>query len=272
MKLVGSSGVGDSQFKGCIGIAVDPKHNIVVADCINRRIQIFNDQGGIITKFTVNNLANGVTVDGHSNIIIAAEDHVEIRSPIGELIHQFGSKGQGEGQFIACVGVVVNSKGNLIVSDFSEHGVREFSPDGKEICKLQTGVGKRMDCLGIALDRYDNIYICDATNNCIQKFAPSVVPGETYRFVAQIGKLGETDGNFKGPHAVSVDYFGHLVVIDKTTRAQIFAPDGSFITSIMLKTDTSQKGVYGVGVDRRGNIYVADRVGSNILQSVPFQP
>jgi DNA-binding beta-propeller fold protein YncE len=50
----GSEGSGDGQFRGVSSVAVDPATNkVYVADPLNRRIQVFDENGKFLTKWSV---------------------------------------------------------------------------------------------------------------------------------------------------------------------------------------------------------------------------
>ncbi len=83
----GTGGDGDGQFLHPMGLTVDSKGNIYVADS-NHRIQKFDTNGKFITKW--------------------------------------GSYGSGDSQFIKPNGIAVDSKGNIYVADTYNDRIQKF--------------------------------------------------------------------------------------------------------------------------------------------------
>jgi DNA-binding beta-propeller fold protein YncE len=54
----GSEGTGNGQFKGPIGVAVAPSGNLLVADDLNNRIQVFQPSGRFLRQFAATGSAN----------------------------------------------------------------------------------------------------------------------------------------------------------------------------------------------------------------------
>ena len=85
----GSNGLGNGQFNGPYGVAVDQRNNqILVADTSNHRIQIFDEKGSFLRVF--------------------------------------GSQGNGVGQFEHPSGVIVDQQRNYVVTDYSNHRIQIF--------------------------------------------------------------------------------------------------------------------------------------------------
>lgn len=68
----------------------------------------------------------GITVDGNGLLYVVDNkaSSILIFQQNGKLLHKFGSRGNDEGQFAGPHFVAVNSKGNIIVTDFHNHCVK----------------------------------------------------------------------------------------------------------------------------------------------------
>ena len=73
--------VTDGEFSDPHGIVVDDQNNIIVSDCGNHRVQIFNHQGRFKTKINVDQFSFpvGVTIDSQGRVIIAELGHHRIQ-------------------------------------------------------------------------------------------------------------------------------------------------------------------------------------------------
>lgn len=75
----GRKGSDIGEFNGIFGVSVDDENRIIVTDCHNHRVQVFNSQGGFM--------------------------------------FQFGRKGDGAGQFQCPTGVGIDPEGRIIVCE-----------------------------------------------------------------------------------------------------------------------------------------------------------
>ena len=77
-------------------------------------------------------------------------------------IKSWGTLGSGDGQFSLHVTVIIDSKGDIIVTDRGHNCVQKFDSDGN--FKLgSTALGNSQFSAGehMATDKYDNIYVND---------------------------------------------------------------------------------------------------------------
>jgi len=105
----GSKGSGDGQFCWPRSVACNSRGDIVVADCMNHRIQVFDRNGKYLFKFGSNGKGNGqfdeprgVIVDQRTNQIVVADsgnNRIQIFDEKGTFLRAFGSKGDADGQF-----------------------------------------------------------------------------------------------------------------------------------------------------------------------------
>jgi len=126
---------------------------------------------------------------------------------------QFGSEGSGDGQFsISEGGVACNSRGDIIVSDGSNHRVQVFDKAGKFLFKFGSNGnrnGQFSNPHGVTVDRRNNqIVVSDFSNHCIQVF------DEKGSFIRAFGSSGEGDGQLNSPHSAVVDSQGNYFVAE----------------------------------------------------------
>ncbi len=207
----GQLGTGDGQFAFPSGVAVDPSSgNIVVADRVNHRIQVFDSSGSFLTKFGSFGSGDGqfsaplgVAVDPSSgNIVVADENNhrIQVFDSSGSFLTKFGSLGSGNGQFSLSspVGVAVDpSSGNIVVADFNNHRIQVFDSSGSFLTKfgsLGSGDGQFNLPLGVTVDPSSgNILVADRNNNRIQVFGTLSIQDQ----INQINGLENVSNNVK---------------------------------------------------------------------------
>ena len=101
ISMWGSYASGNGQFDKPLGIAVDSKGNVSVADAGNNRIQKFQ---------LVHPCPSGTTQVGFGVCFNT----------------EWGSYGSGKGQFSFPEGIAVDSKGNVFVADTLNHRIQTF--------------------------------------------------------------------------------------------------------------------------------------------------
>jgi len=178
-------------------------------------------------------------------------------------ITQWGTSGNGNGQFDSPVGVAVDSNGNVYVSDEGNNRIQEFSSTGAYITQWGgsgSGNGQFDVPYGVAVDS-SGVYVVDSYNNRIQKFS------STGTYITQWGGSGNGNGQFDVPYGIAVDSSGVYVVDNSNSRIQKFSSTGTYITQ--WGSNGSGNGqfndVIGVATDSSGYVYVADS-GHDLIQ------
>ncbi|HEV8487690.1 MAG TPA: NHL repeat-containing protein [Blastocatellia bacterium] len=193
-----------SRFDGPIGVAVDDRGNIFVADSYNDRVR------KIATDGTVSTLAGtgspgfinrpgeaaqfdtpcGVAVDRQGNLFVADTGNDAIRkiTPSGEVTtFAGGQQGHNDGWgteagFNQPTGIAITYDGFLFVTDEGGGRIRRITPEGEVTTFAGTGTGfgdgagkyaRFNGPCGIAIDRPGNVYVADNQNYLIRKISPA---------------------------------------------------------------------------------------------------
>ena len=185
-------------------------------------------------------------------------NHVTMLTPDEEYIGQFGSIGEGDGEFVWGSAIALDSNQNVYLTDEWLHRVSVFDREGSFLDKWGTpgsGDGQINKPASIVLDGEDNAYVADAGNHRVQKFT------KDGKFLTKWGGLGSGEGEFNLPWGVATDIEGKVYVADwRNDRIQKFTSDGQFLAAF----GSSGSGIAefnrptDVVVDKEGDIYVAD--------------
>lgn len=169
--------------------------------------------------------------------------------------------GSGDGQFIYPRAICVNSRGEIIVADSSNHRIQIFNKEGR----FQTKFGSQGEQSkqfhtphGIAVDDDDNIYVADSFNHRIQIFN-----ADGTELFKVFGKQGKNDGEFDIPRGIYVDHLndGNILVTDSgNDRVQVFNKNGQFIRKFGKggAGKREMQSPYGIVVNARNEIIVSE--------------
>lgn len=209
---IGSSGSKDGQFKCPAGICLDKENYIYVVDPGQRErfIQKFDSNGGFIEKWYCGSLpyksvmpsAIEINSSGSFYFVDAVEyllpeDESDIRGifyyyrlnkmeqsgkwlknrildpnqskiPIPEAEFQKGNE-----YFYKCPDITIDSKGNILATDYDENNILIYDKNLKFITRFGesgSGPGQFKYPEGIVADSEGNLYVVDSGNYRIQKF------------------------------------------------------------------------------------------------------
>lgn len=175
-----------------------------------------------------------------------------------EYLGDFGSFGEGDGQFTWPTSVAVDSRGRVYIGDEHRHDVQVFEKDGAYVGRwgrFGSGVGELNRPSGLAIDADDIVYVVDHLNHRIQKFTTEGVA------VGAWGSAGHDPGQFDLPWGITIGPDENVYVADwRNDRIQKLSPEGRCLG--IFGASGSGEGELtrpaGVAVDRDGNVYVAD--------------
>lgn len=240
----------------------------------------------------------GMAIDGGGNLYVADRRNAILRkiTPSGEVSTlaggaRFAGSADGEAasaRFRAPGGVAIDSAGNLYVADSGNHTIRKITTAGVVMTLAGSagakgssdgaGAAARFDTpSGVAVDGVGNVYVADAGNFTLRKITPA---GVVTTVSGLAGRRGTRDGTgqsaeFQSPRRLVMGAEGVLYLTDghairKVTLAGavttwvgvLWSETGGFVDDVGTAAFFSTPS--GMGVDRAGNLFVADTGNSAV--------
>lgn len=172
---------------------------------------------------------------------------------------QFGSNGEGNGQFRNPYELAVDSKGNVWVSDAFNDRVQEFNGKGeylKQFGSKGKGNGQLEYPYGLAVDSKGNVWVADSENERVEEF------NEKGEYLKQFGSKGSGKGQFDFLFGIAIDSKGNVWVtsVDFVNRVEEFNEKGELLKE--FGKGGSGNGEfsepYGIAIDAEGHVWVTD--------------
>jgi hypothetical protein len=195
-------------------------------------------------------------------------------------------------------GVAVDGKGNVYIADTANARVRKVNRDGTITTFAGTGElgdypysgdggpatsAQLYEPVGVAVDEQGNLYIVDSHYSVVRKVSPggtinAFAGGNGFGFSGDGGPA--TSARLREPHGLAADDDGNVYIADSSNHRVRKVTPGGTITTIAGTGDfgfsgdggpaTSAKldGPEGVAVDGKGNVYIADGIGSMRVRKV----
>jgi hypothetical protein len=244
---------------------------------------------------------SSVVMDSAGNLVVADTYNHTIRriTPAGAVTTLAGLAGfsgatDGVGsaaRFYYPAGLALDAAGNLFVADLRNATVRKITPAGvvstlagsAGVTGSADGTGAEARFYspqGIAVDAAGTVYVADAGNSTIRRISSA---GVVTTLAGSAGNSGSADGSgsaarFSQPCGLAVDTAGTLYVADAFNHLIRRVTPAGAVTTLAGTAGThgaadgtgsaAQFSVpQGVGLDRAGNVYVADG-GNNTIRKI----
>jgi len=250
----GSIGTGDGQFRryGAKGLTVGTDGKVYVVDLVQNRVQVFEQTGQFLRKWTTSNRPYCIAMGPDGNLYVGGEGPIQVYTPEGVFVRAWGSNGTGNGQFGGEIrGIAVSPEGKVFVSDQNNFRVQVFQSNGAFVTKWGSSrgslPGQFYNPLGLSLDADGNVYVIDITQSGsrVQIFDQS---GTYLRHFASSDGTGlcvGVDGN---------------VIVAQGWDVLIYSKDGLLLQSWQT-IDTEMS---GIAMTPEGRLFVSDFVNSRI--------
>ena len=269
IEMLGRAGQGVGEFRTPLGLAIDQRQWIYVADAGNNRVQVIDDAGNFITEFGSRGWQTG-EFDHPTDIALSFQrgyrlyvvdtgnNRVQYCNFVDQIFYPL-SESVDDILLDRPEGIGIGRNGEVYVVDTGNHRWIEFNVTGVPVV-THGGFGSGREQLwnptDLAVDSQGNVYIVDAGNHLIKKYDFSGNPIDTW------GGEGDQLGQLRDPKCVALDEWNYLYVTDSgNRRIQVFAPDGKrvveFSTPALLQPA-------GIAVSKDGRVFVSDAEANNI--------
>ena len=150
VKSFGKRGTGEGEFQNPVSVCVDGEGHVVVADCVNNRIQVLTKDGKPVFIFGdsgVEKLKRPTGCIYHKSIFIVSdcESHcLKTFDSSGKFLYKIGEKGNTDGQLSAPWSLRVEKHGNrqnLLVCDKDNGRIQQFTVEGCFTGKTVSKIG-----------------------------------------------------------------------------------------------------------------------------------
>ena len=204
--------------------------------------------------------------------------------PKPKLVTAWGRKGDAEGEFFSPIGIAIDGRDRVFVTDLNNSRLQYFSHDGGYLggFDLPRDTPNRRSCIigGIALSERNGsveIYLAYMVQHFIGVY------DETGKLLRRWGKQGNGDGDVWGPGGMAFAPDGTLYVADQNNhRIQMFTPEGRFLGK--WGKHGSEPGQFGgleragsrfggphfVALDASGRVYTTEGVHGRVQVFSPF--
>jgi len=264
-----------NQFNEPFGIYVDDQQQtIYVADLNNHRIikWKFGERNG---EVVAGGNGQGNRIDQliyPSSVILDRNEKSLIICDVGNRrVVRWSLENQNDRQIliehISCVGLMMNNKGDLFVSDFRRNEVKRWKKDEKQgtIVAGGNGEGDKLNQLNspgsIFVDREDSIYVSDRRNNRVMKWLKGAKEGI---IVAGGQGYGNSLKQLSLPQGLFVNENGDVFMTDYSNHRVMCWPSDSKEGHVVVGGNGQGEGLnqlhhpIGLVFDRANNLYVVD--------------
>ncbi|CAF1383160.1 unnamed protein product [Adineta steineri] len=279
--VAGGNGEGQqlNQLNRPLGIYIDKKKNVFIADCSNHRIiewKCNTKEGQIIAGG--NGRGNRIDQLNHPvNVIVDEQTHSIIIADTGNrrLIQWLSQNQQILIDDIDCFGLAMDKNGSLYVSDWKTNEVRrwkmgEYNNEGIIVAGAN-GNGSQLNQLNwptfIFVDDDQSVYVSDFENHRVMKWRKDANEGIV---VAGGNDQGGKLNQLSYPKGVIVDDLGQIYVADLENHRVIRCYEGKEEGEIVVggngqgNQSNRFRGPTGLSFDDEGILYVADYLNHRI--------
>src|SRR5437868_2910197 len=204
----------------------------------------------------------GVVIDSRGRLIFASLQNsvVYILEPEA---HKVSRLQGGRGLVLQTpLGVAIDSKDNIFVSDPLQHMVFRFDKDGNLLSTLGVSEGMKNPTFMAVDEVRRRLYIVDSHLHQVL-----VYNVDTLQFMDKFGARGEKKGEFNYPVGIAVSKDGTIAVSDTgSCSVQLFTPEFKFIRRFGRRG--TRPGEFtrpkAVAFDKEGHVWVVDAAFNNV--------
>jgi len=159
------------------------------------------------------------------------------------------------------LGVAVDAKDNIFVSDPLQHMILKFDSNGHLLATIGGKEGVKNPTFMAIDEGRRRIYVVDSHLHQVLVFNL-----DSLELKDRVGKRGEKNGEFNFPVGIAVGPDGSFAVTDTgSCTVQVFTPDYKFVRRFGAQGDRPGDFIRpkGIAIDKEGNYWVVDAAFNN---------
>ncbi len=222
----GTAGSGEGLMSEPIGITTSGGGNFFVVEKANNRVEKFNTNGELLTKFGSTGsepgqlkeptaIASAPNGSGFLWVADTGNNRIEEWSSSYSFVRVVGKEGTGKGEFKHPDAIEADGEGNVYVIDQGNGRVQQLSPSGEFLSRFGssgsgTGQLSLSDPEGLTVESKGNIWIADGGNNRIERWlarstsplveAPPAEPEPAVAVQTSSGLVASVEGEAAGKY------------------------------------------------------------------------
>ena len=212
----------DAELKGPFGIALNAEGTMAVSDFYGHSVYVFDSEGTFLRKIgQFNQPVDAVFVNDEDILVSDHGDHgiYQYNTRTGLFIKKFG-----KGGFKNTVGLSMDDKEQIVVSDFGDNRIKVLTKDGENIFTFGDIGPEKLLRPFSCVSHKNRFFVSDSGHSCIKVF------DQAGQFLYKFGSNGTKNGQFVVPSGLHIDRHHCLLVCDQGSgRFQKFSLEGRFI-------------------------------------------
>ncbi len=273
-------GQGAGQFLRPMGLELDLRGLLYVADSENNRVQVIDADGNFVAEYGKRGWRTGefdtptdVALNFQRTEILYVADtdnnRIQYCNLVDGIFHvmiggssRYNSENRGVDSAIELDlpgGIGIGRDGEIYVVDTGNNRFIKFDTEGMPVL-TRGSFGRAQEQFqaptDLVVDAGGNVYIVDSGNHRIKKYDFSG------NLVQIWGGQGSALGQFQGPSHIALDRWNYLYVTDRGNgRVQVFTADGQPVTE--FRSEMLVEPV-GIAISKDDRIFVSDIAANNI--------
>jgi DNA-binding beta-propeller fold protein YncE len=196
----------------------------------------------------------------------SGNNRVQFVTADAKFISSFGTRGTGPAQFDNPQKAVIDSPGNIYISDFSNNRIQKFTSDGQFILSFGTHGGKNGEFnypCGLAISKEGLLFVVDSYNNRVQVFDCDG------KYISKFeGAEISSDAQLDTPTDIALDSANNIYVCDTGNNRVIkFDPKWRKLYALGIPDKKNQgfDSPSAIAIDDDDNLIVAD-TGNHLIK------
>ena len=250
--VTGKGGRAPGELFSPYGVAIDEAtHQIFVANCYNRRIEIFSETGEYICQLGVGQLTRpwGIAIHGDS-VYVSCNDHTLSKFSLTDmsLVRKIGSIGSSNGEFKFPSQLTTDPIGRVFIADSHNDRICIYDTNLNHLSSIKDRFMSRPSGVKISGDRM--YVLCLFNNVCIYVLT---LEGDKLHTLITSGE--GMDVSY--PCFFCLDPFNNFVISDyESNLIRVFSPEGNLLHTI--GKEGQQKGMFyrplGIAITPNGRL------------------